>query len=118
MGVFFSQFFMQDATRYSVLTQAHMAPYRMAPHEGGHAVVLVQCDPQSLAFLNNWGNQWGNNANLSFENPSVLKVDGASEWARMCFYDVHFYEAEWAFGAKQAYENKVSKKTRDLADRH
>ena len=114
----FGEYFMEDATRHSILTPAHMAPYRMAPPKGGHAVVLVQCDPQSLTFLNSWGNRWGDNGRFSIKDPSVLEVDGASGWTKMCFYDVFFYEEDLTAGEKQAYEDKANEKIRDLADHH
>jgi hypothetical protein len=48
----------------------------------------------------------------------VLEVDGASGGAEMCFYDIFFYEKDLKACEKQAFEDKVDKKIRDLADHH
>ena len=74
----FSQHFGTAATRSSVLTRSRMASHRSLPDDGGHAVVLVGCDPHSLTFLNSWGHQWGNNGSFGVENHTVLELDGAS----------------------------------------
>jgi hypothetical protein len=35
-------------------TRAHMALHRSLLDDGGHAVVLISCDPHSLTSLNSW----------------------------------------------------------------
>lgn len=114
----FGKHFGTTATRDSILTQAHMAPHCSLPDGGGHAVVLARCDPHSLTFLNSWGHQWGNNGSFSIENPAVLELKGASEWARMCFYDVYWFESELTARERQAYDTKVNDTLRARAAQH
>jgi hypothetical protein len=103
----FSQHFGTAATRSSVLTRSRMASHRSLPDDGGHAVVLVGCDPHSLTFLNSWGHQWGNNGSFGVENHTVLELDGASQATRVCFYDVYWLERDLTAVERQAYDVKV-----------
>ncbi|CAI6059520.1 unnamed protein product [Clonostachys chloroleuca] len=67
-----------------------MADCRSAPADGGHAVVLTNCEPKSLTLLNLWGTSWGNEGSFRIEDHTVLELD--VETARMSFYDVFWVE--------------------------
>jgi hypothetical protein len=71
-----------------------MASHRLLLDDGGHAVVLISCDPQLLTFLNLWGKKWGNKGSFSVEDHTVLELEGASEATSVCFYDVFFLEKD------------------------
>ncbi|KAL5328286.1 hypothetical protein ACEPPN_001784 [Leptodophora sp. 'Broadleaf-Isolate-01'] len=114
----FSRHLTNDATRNTILSAAHMAPHRLAEHKGGHAVVLVECDPCSLTLLNSWGFDRGSKGSFRIENPSVLEVNGAEEWARMCFFDVLWYESDLTLKEQQAFHAKVNEKMRTWAIQH
>lgn len=66
-----------------------MAEHQSAPSDGGHAVVLTDCNPASLTFLNSWGEFWGKNGSFSVENHTVLQTDGIPA----SFYDVFWLES-------------------------
>ncbi|KAK3185245.1 hypothetical protein K4F52_005945 [Lecanicillium sp. MT-2017a] len=101
-------------TRTSVLTQAQMAPYRSLKDDGGHAVVLVGCSPNSLTFLNSWGSSWGDNGSFSVDKHTALGRDGAA----VEFYDVYWLESELTNAERQAYNTKVDEELRRRADEH
>ncbi|KAI6762465.1 hypothetical protein HG530_008445 [Fusarium avenaceum] len=90
-------------SRGVVLTQSQMAPYYFQERDGGHAVVLVGCSPNSLTFLNSWGSSWGNNGSFSIENHRVLGRDNEP----MRFYDVYWLESKLTSAEQQAYDDKV-----------
>lgn len=117
----FSTHFGDTATRDSILTRAHMASHRWSSDpdgSGGHAVVLSSCDPHSLTFLNSWGREWGNNGSFSIENPAVLELSSVGEWARMCFFEVFWYEEDLTAGELRAYQEEVDKTLRARADKY
>lgn len=114
----FSRHFTSAATRNTILSATHMAPYRLAEHKGGHAVVLVKCDRGSLTLFNSWGFDWGDEGSFRIENPAVLEVNGAEEWARICFFDVFWYESDLTLKEQQAYQAKVDEKMRTWAVQH
>jgi hypothetical protein len=80
-----------------------MAQYRSEPDDGGHAVVLYSCEPRSLTFLNSWGDQWGNNGNLSIEDHTVLELYSAP----VCFYDVYWLESNLTSAERKAYDTQA-----------
>ncbi|KAH6949174.1 hypothetical protein DER45DRAFT_606627 [Fusarium avenaceum] len=90
-------------SRGVVLTQSQMAPYYFQERDGGHAVVLVGCSPNSLTFLNSWGSSWGDNGSFSIENHRVLGRDNEP----MRFYDVYWLESKLTSAEQQAYDDKV-----------
>lgn len=47
---------------------------------GGHAVVLIKCDPRSLTFLNSWGTAFADGVFFPVRNQAVLNMQ---------FYDVY-----------------------------
>jgi len=95
-----------------------MAPYRSLPDGGGHAVVLVKCDPDGLTFLNSWGNQWGNNGSFSIEDSRVLEIDSIPKYGQMSFYDIYWLESELTRGEIQAYDAKVDESLREHSSQH
>lgn len=90
-----------------VLNRAQMAPHRLLPDDGGHAVVLISCDPYLLTFLNSWGKKWGNKGSFSVKDHTVLELEGASEATSICFYDVFFLEKDLSSIEQEAYKVKV-----------
>jgi hypothetical protein len=111
----FIQYFESTAaTCGSVLTRAHMAQHNSSPDGGGHAVVLVQCDPRSLTFLNSWGNKWGKHGSFSVENQGVLESNGI----RVGFYDVYWLECDLTAGERRAYNVQVDEVVRARAQQH
>jgi hypothetical protein len=103
----FDQHIGTTATASSVLTYYQMAPHRLSPPGGGHAVVLTSYDPRSLTFMNSWGYQLGNNGSFSVENPSVLGIDGTIGELHPSFYDIYWVEGDLTATERQAYETKV-----------
>ncbi|EFQ32890.1 uncharacterized protein GLRG_08034 [Colletotrichum graminicola M1.001] len=80
-----------------------MTEDRSLPSGGGHAVVLVDCKPNCLTFLNSWGKTWGNNGSFSVEDHTVLEVDGIP----MRFYDVYWLQSDLAPAELRAYNAEV-----------
>jgi len=114
----FSRFYQDPFTCQSVLNKSLMAPYRSLPDGGGHAVVLVKCDPDGLTFLNSWGNQWGNNGSFSIEDSRVLEIDSIPKYGQMSFYDIYWLESELTRGEIQAYDAKVDESLREHSSQH
>jgi hypothetical protein len=114
----FGEHFENQATRGSVLTRAHMAPHRSLPDDGGHAVVLVSCNPHSLTFLNSWGHQWGNNGSFSIEDHTVLEMDGASGPISVRFYDVFWLQRKLTEKERESYDLKAYEVLRTRAEQH
>jgi hypothetical protein len=114
----FSQHFNTTDTRSLVLTRAHMAPHRSLPDDGGHAVVLIRCDPRSLTFLNSWGRKWGNNGSFSIEDHTVLELNDISRLEHVRFYDVYWLESDLTDVERQAYAVKVDKALRARATQY
>ncbi len=95
----FGNYFHDEATRASVLPQAKMQPTRSQPAGGGHAVVLVSCAPESLTFLNSWGNAWGQNGSFSVEGHTTLQARGLP----MVFYNVYWHKEDLRTSEIEAY---------------
>jgi hypothetical protein len=108
----FFRHFSQPQTRRSMLTEANMRPHRLGPDDGGHAVVLYACDPQSLSFLNSWGSDWGTNGSFRVQSPAVLEMDEPDRLAPVRFYDVFWYESDLTPSERAAYDAKVEEKLR------
>lgn len=104
------------ATAKTVLGRQQMAPYRVSPDGGGHAVVLVKCDPRSLTFLNSWGRQWGDNGSFSVEDHTVLQLNRSSGPSPVNFYDVYWLESELSTQERQAYSDKADDAFRTRAE--
>jgi hypothetical protein len=111
----FSRHFTDAATCNSVLTRNDMKPHGSLPDGGGHAVILVSCDPRSLTFLNSWGRQWGNNGSFSVEDHTVLELNSVTETTKVCFYDVYWLESELKDEEREAYDSKVNEELRARA---
>lgn len=103
----FSNHFQDPETRHSTLKASQMTSTRPWRDGGGHAVVLVKCDANSLTFLNSWGADWGSNGSFSIESPEVLEQRGAPDWTRMCFYDIYWIERDLTIAERLAYDRKV-----------
>ncbi|GAD99608.1 hypothetical protein NECHADRAFT_97479 [Paecilomyces variotii No. 5] len=112
----FAKHFENDDTRGKVLTCAEMAPHRGGNCGGGHAVVMVSCDPHSLTFLNSWGHNWGNNGSFSVENRTVLEPNPPA--ARVRFYDVYWLERDLSDQEKAAYNEECDKRLNTIRSRY
>lgn len=111
----FCDHFDENATmRTSVLTEAQMVPHFNKEYDGGHAVVLVSCSPESLNFLNSWGGSWGDNGIFRIENPAVL--EHKDEYLR--FYDVYWVEEELTDAERQAFDARVDEELRRRVEEH
>ncbi|KAF5602447.1 uncharacterized protein FSUBG_7754 [Fusarium subglutinans] len=111
---FCQHFDRQSAMRTAVLTEAQMAPHFNKAYKGGHAVVLVRCNPDSLAFLNSWGSSWGDNGIFRVENPAVLGHKDRS----LRFYDVYWLEKGLTKAERQAFDAQVDDELRRRAEEH
>ncbi|CAO2657759.1 Nn.00g038850.m01.CDS01 [Neocucurbitaria sp. VM-36] len=114
----FSKHFQAPGTRTSVFPEARMSRHRFLTDGGGHAVVMVKCNPSSLTFLNSWGSDWGDNGSFQVENASTLEVKGAPDWARIRLYDIYWYEIDLTIKERQAYSAHIDEKVRSRATRH
>jgi hypothetical protein len=114
----FSRYFSNTSNASNILQQAHMPSHDFHGSGGGHAVILVGCDPSSLTFLNSWGSQWGNKGSFSVAGHEVLENKGAPEWARMTFYDVYWVEGELTAQERKAYDTKIDALVRTRAEKH
>ena len=72
---------------------------------GGHAVVLMKCDPTSLTFINSWGAKFADNGFFRVRNQATLKLQ---------FYDVYWDENELTASETQAFQRKSIEKGQDL----
>lgn len=114
----FCHFFSETGTSQGILSRAQMQRFRSQPDGGGHAVVLVGCDPRSLTFLNSWGNQWGNNGSFSVEDSTTLGIDASERKSRMRFYDVFWVEGDLTDDERRAYQRKVDRDVRSQASKY
>lgn len=87
-----------------------MASHRSHPVGGGHAVILVSYDSNSLTFLNSRGNQWGDNRSFRVQDHHTLELDGIPEECRVCFYDFYWLESQLCEKEVRVYEAKVDEK--------
>ncbi|KAF5688749.1 hypothetical protein FDENT_4692 [Fusarium denticulatum] len=111
----FSKYFDRTSTtRTAVLTEAQMAPDFHKEYDGGHAVVLVSCSPNSLTFLNSWGSSWADNGIFKVENPAVLGHKDRS----LRFYDVYWVEKELTNAERQALDDRVDEELQRRAREH
>lgn len=102
-----------------VLTSAVMQPHRQGKDDGGHAVVMTRCDPQSLSFLNSWGSQWGNNGSFSIENAHVLDLEPHGQGPiPVRFYDIYWLESDLTPAERAAYHRKVDNTVKMHAQQH
>ena len=109
----FSRHFRADDTCGIPLKLQDMANRRAPPDAGGHAVVMTACSPESLTFLNSYGNDWGDGGSFSVESREVLEVmDAAKFGVEMQFYDVFWVEDDLTTGERRAYEGKVDEHIR------
>ncbi|KAG5752155.1 hypothetical protein H9Q70_005209 [Fusarium xylarioides] len=103
-----------SAMRNAVLTEAQMAPNFDKKYDGGHAVVLVSCSPNSLTFLNSWGSSWGDNGMFEIEKPAVL----GHRDEPLRFYDVYWIEEELTHAEREAFDARVDEELRRHAEEH
>jgi hypothetical protein len=102
----FEKHFETAETRKSTLEHEHMDEHRWKdPSNVGHAVVLIGCNPNSLTFLNSWGQSWGNDGLFSISDPTVLETGRHSH--RMRFYDIFWLEEDLTDAQRAAYNAEV-----------
>ncbi|KAG5790490.1 hypothetical protein H9Q69_010442 [Fusarium xylarioides] len=111
---FCNHFDRHSAMRTAILTETQMAPHYNGVYDGGHAVVLVSCSPESLTFLNSWGRKWGENGLFKIENPAVL---GHKDRC-LRFYDVYWVEGGLTKAERQAFNAMVDEELRRRAEEH
>ncbi len=74
--------------------------------DGGHAVVLIRCSPDSLLFMNSWGQTWADSGFFRVKDAAVLD--------NMTFYDVYWTLNDLKQSEKDAYRIKAIKKAKNL----
>ncbi|KAJ2974072.1 hypothetical protein NQ176_g6247 [Zarea fungicola] len=99
--------------RSRVLSQKRMERHWSEPTGIGHAVVLYSCAPESLTFLNSWGENWGYYGTFSIQNHNVLSSKGYP----MEFYDVMWYEKGLTAGERKAYDRQSEEIIRSYSRR-
>ena len=75
---------------------------------GGHAVVLIRCDPDCLTFMNSWGTDWADGGFFRVKDQSVLN--------EMEFYDVYWTEDDLTDSEKQAYKIEGTRKAKQILE--
>ena len=75
---------------------------------GGHAVVLIRCDPDCLTLMNSWGEKWGDGGFFRVKDQSVLN--------EMEFYDVYWTLDDLTDSEKQAYKIEGTRKAKELLE--
>ncbi|ORY68695.1 uncharacterized protein BCR38DRAFT_507860 [Pseudomassariella vexata] len=110
----FEEFFKEDSpTRNLVLSLEDMASQRSKkPDKVGHAVVLTGCDPNSLTFLNSWGQNFGNSGSFKVENHKVLETQGQLFPVR--FYDVFWFEEDLVASETTAFKVTMDEKIQTI----
>ncbi|EPS35630.1 hypothetical protein H072_10973 [Dactylellina haptotyla CBS 200.50] len=68
---------------------------------GGHAVVLVRCDDQSLTFMNSWGPGFANHGFFTIDRAATLEIDSRRQ---MKFFDVYWYTQDLSDAEVAAWE--------------
>ena len=76
---------------------------------GGHAVVLIRCDPDCLTFMNSWGTEFADEGFFRVEDQSVLND--------MKFYDVYWTLDDLTSGEKRAYKIEGTKKAKEVLEK-
>ncbi|OXA54703.1 hypothetical protein Fcan01_10566 [Folsomia candida] len=90
----FGEFFKKNPT--GILKSKDIGNHNTGAY-GGHAVLLVKCEPDGLVFMNSWGTGWADGGFFRVENADVLGLK---------FYDVFFLESDLKPEEIQAYKNK------------
>ena len=73
---------------------------------GGHAVVLIRCDPKCLTFMNSWDTDWGDGGFFRVKDQTVLQ--------NTTFFDVYWNEDELKPSEIQAYEKECTERAKEL----
>ena len=74
---------------------------------GGHAVVLIGCDPNCLTFMNSWGQGFADGGFFRVKDQSVLNDTK--------FYDVYWNLSDLKQSEIEAYERESAKRGKELS---
>jgi len=76
------------------------------PKPGGHAVVLMRCDPNCLTYMNSWGQNFADGGFFRVKDESVL--NGTT------FFDVYWTVNDLKPSEIKAYEREGTKRGQEL----
>lgn len=76
------------------------------PNLGGHAVVLIRCDPDCLTFMNSWGQQFADGGFFRVKDQTVLNAT--------TFYDIYWTLNDLTLNEKQAYKREGAIRGQEL----
>ena len=107
----FSNFF--AAYKQGTLDVQHISR-RGSGDLGGHAVVFIGYDRNSMWFMNSWGKDFANNGFFKIRSVQVLSPNQQP----MRFFDVFWYEYELSDGERQAYRQYSVEEVKRWAQRH
>lgn len=97
----FSEILLFDLFLYIIIVSKHTKP-------GGHAVVLMRCDPHCLTFMNSWGQNFADGGFFRVKDQAVLNETK--------FYDVYWTENDLKENEKEAYKRKCAERAKQLSD--
>ena len=99
--------------RVSIVLQVHIAHQRILYYSGGnltnqagHAVVLINFEPDCLTFMNSWGTDFADGGFFRIKDQSVL-------------HDFNFYDVYWEIDdltnqEKQAFKEEGARRGKEL----
>ena len=73
---------------------------------GGHAVVLIKCNPNCLMFMNSWG--------PDFADGGFFRVKDAHVLHNTKFFDVYWTVSDRTPGEKEAYKREAIRRAKNL----
>ena len=76
--------------------------------EGGHAVVLIRCDPDCLTFMNSWGTDWADGGFFRVKDQWVLN--------KTEFYDVYWTEDDLTDSEKEAFKIEGARRAKEAME--
>ena len=90
----FSQFYKENPK--GILTRSYLdLKHHSTSDPGGHAVVLMSYDAESLRLMNSWGDDWADNGFFRVQNSDVLRLE---------FVDVFWTVDNLSRKEKRAYD--------------
>ena len=74
---------------------------------GGHAVVLIRCDPNCLTFMNSWGQEFADSGFFRVKDQKVLNDT--------TFFDVYWTEDDLEESEKLAYKKSCTERAKQVS---
>lgn len=101
----FSSFYSAFPT--GILDSESLKKTEVKGKSGGHAVVLIKCDPDYLTFINSWSTDFADGGFFRVQN-QVLNLR---------FYDVYWYENELMASEIEAFKKKCVEEGQNLVQK-